>query len=122
MRENGFRTAPLQPFIDRLRTLAQGPDPVTLEKAAAFLPPGLLDNSVRKNGEGSYVAAIAFYSTDPDAIDVVPDSVITSWKTQFGPFVEFSFDKMNRDMQSQVLHDSRRALLWTAGGIRRLFT
>ncbi len=117
LRENGFRTAPLQPFIDRLRTLAQGPDPVTLENAAAFLPPGLLDNSVRKNGEGSYVAAIAFYSTDPDAIDVVPDSVITSWKTQFGPFVEFSFDKMNRDMQSQVLHDSRRALLWTAGGI-----
>ena len=117
LRENGFRTAPLQPFIDRLRKLAQDPDPVTLENAAAFLPPGLLDNSIRKNGEGSYVAAIAFYPTDPDAIDVVPDSVITSWKTQFGPFVEFSFDKMNRDMQSQVLHDSRRALLWTAAGI-----
>jgi predicted RND superfamily exporter protein len=31
--------------------------------------------------------------------------------------VEFSYDKMNRDMQSQVLHDSRRALVWTGAGI-----
>jgi uncharacterized protein len=117
LRENGFRTERLQPFIDRLRTLEQGNDPVTLETAARFLPPGLLDNSIRKTGEGSYVAAVAFYATDPNATEVVPESVIESWKDQFGPFVEFSFDKMNRDVQSQVLHDSRRALLWTAAGI-----
>ena len=117
LRENGFRTAPLQPFIDRLRKLGQGNDPITLEKAAELLPPGLLDNSIRKTGDGSYVAAIAFYATDPDAIDVVPDGVIASWKNQFGPFVLFSFDKMNRDMQRQVLHDSRRALVWTAAAI-----
>jgi predicted RND superfamily exporter protein len=117
LRENGFRIEPLQPFIDRLRKLGQGNDPVTLETAAKFLPPGLLDNSVRKTGDGSYVAAIAFYATDPDAIEVVPESVIESWRNQFGPFVEFSFDKMNRDVQSQVLHDSRRALVWTAAGI-----
>jgi predicted RND superfamily exporter protein len=117
LRENGFRIEPLQPFIDRLRKLGQDKDPVTLEKAARFLPLGLLDNSIRKTGDGSYVAAIAFYATDPDAVDVVPDRVIASWKNQFGPFVEFSFDKMNRDMQRQVLHDSRRALVWTAAGI-----
>src|SRR5580700_7992430 len=99
LRENGFRIEPLQPFIDRLRKLGQDKDPVTLEKAARFLPLGLLDNSIRKTGDGSYVAAIAFYATDPDAVDLVPDSVIASWKNQFGPFVEFSFDKMNRDMQ-----------------------
>ena len=117
LRENGFRIESLQPFIDRLRKLGQHKDPVTLEKAARFLPLGLLDNSIRKTGDGSYVAAIAFYATDPDAVDLVPDSVIASWKNQFGPFVEFSFDKMNRDMQRQVLHDSRRALVWTAAGI-----
>jgi uncharacterized protein len=126
LRENGFRTEPLQPFIDRLRRLGrdklgQGPgrgeDPVTLETAAKFSPPGLLDNSIRKMADGSYVAAIAFYGTDPDAVEVVPESVIASWRNQFGPFVEFSFDKMNRDMQNQVLHDSRRALVWTAAGI-----
>src|SRR4029077_4914367 len=88
-----------------------------LETAAKLLPPGLLDNSIRKTGDGSYVAAIAFYVTDPDAIDVVPDNVIATWKNQFGPFVLFSFDKMNRDMQRQVLHDSRRALVWTAAAI-----
>jgi predicted RND superfamily exporter protein len=128
LRENGFRTEPIQPFIDRLRMLGhdklgqgsgrdQANDPVTLETAAKFLPPGLLDNSIRRMPDGSYVAAIAFYGTDPDAVEVVPESVIASWKNQFGPFVEFSFDKMNRDMQNQVLHDSRRALVWTAAGI-----
>jgi predicted RND superfamily exporter protein len=119
LHENGFRTEPIQPFIDRLRTLGQGQanDPLTLETAAKFLPPGLLDNSIRKMADGSYVAAIAFYGTDPDAVEVVPENVIASWRNQFGPFVEFSFDKMNRDMQNQVLHDSRRALVWTAAGI-----
>jgi predicted RND superfamily exporter protein len=117
LRENGFRIEPLRPFIDRLRRLGQGNDFITLEKAAKLLPPGLLDNSIRQTGKGRYVAAIAFYATDPDAIEVVPESVIASWRNQFGPFVEFSFDKMNRDMQSQVLHDSRRALLFTAAGI-----
>ncbi len=121
LRENGFRTEPLQPFIDRLRKLGQGlgrgGDPITLETAAKFLPPGLLDNSIRKTGDGSYVAAITFYGADPDAVEVVPESVIESWRKQFGPFVEFSFDKMNRDLQRQVLHDSSRALVWTAAGI-----
>ncbi len=117
LRENGFRIEPHQPFIDRLRKLGQGTDPVTLEKAAAFLPPGLLDTSIRKTADGSYVAAIAFYATDPNATQVIPGTVIESWRNQFGPFVEFSFDKINRDMQSQVLHDSRRALVWTAAAI-----
>ena len=48
LRENGFRTGPLQPFIERLRRLGQGTDPITLETAAEFLPPGLLTNSIRK--------------------------------------------------------------------------
>ena len=117
LRENGFRTEPQQPFIDRLRKLGQGTEPITLEKAAEFLPPGLLDNSIRKTRDGSYVAAVAFYATDPNAIQVVPESVLGSWRNQFGPFVEFSFDKINRDMQSRVLHDSRRALVWTAAAI-----
>jgi predicted RND superfamily exporter protein len=131
LRENGFRTEPVQPFIDRLRKLGEGIregigqgsargngiDPITLETAAKFLPPGLITNSIRKTADGSYVGAITFYGTDPDAVEVIPESVIESWRTQFGGFVEFSFDKMNRDLQRQVLHDSRRALLWTAAGI-----
>jgi predicted exporter len=121
LREDGFRIEPVQPFIDRLRKLGQasGPDsdPITLETAAKFLPPGLLNNSIRKTGDGSYVAALTFYGTDPDAVEVIPEGVIESWRTQLGGFVEFSFDKMNRDLQKQVLHDSSRALVWTAAGI-----
>ncbi len=117
LRENGFRIEPHQPFIDRLRKSGEGAEPITLETAAEFLPPGLLDNGIRKTSDGSYVAAIAFYATDPNATQVIPETVIESWRTQFGPFVEFSFDKINRDMQSRVLHDSRRALVWTAVAI-----
>jgi predicted RND superfamily exporter protein len=125
LRENGFRIEPVQPFIDRLRRLGEGKgqepgessDPITLESAAKFLPPGLITNSIRKTTDGSYVAAITFYGTDPDAVEVIPESVIESWRNQIGGFVEFSFDKMNRDLQRQVLHDSRRALVWTAAGI-----
>ncbi|HUK47979.1 MAG TPA: MMPL family transporter, partial [Terriglobales bacterium] len=92
-------------------------DPITLETAAKFLPAGLLNNSIRKTGPGSYVAAISFYGTDPDAVEVVPESVIKSWRNEFGPFTDFSFEKMNRDLQRQVLQDSRKALVWTAAGI-----
>jgi predicted RND superfamily exporter protein len=121
LRENGFRTEPFQPFIGRLRTLGQnlyrGGDPITLETAAKFLPPGLLKDSIRRTVDGTYVAAITYYGTDPDAVEVVPETVIESWRNQFGGFVEFSFGKMNRDLQRQVLHDSSRALVLTAAGI-----
>ncbi len=121
LRENGFRTAPVQPFIDRLRQFGQGAepgnDPLTLETAANFLPPALLNNSIRKIKDGSYVAAISFYSTDPDAVEVIPESVIESWRNQFGRFVEFSYEKINRELQRLVLHDSQRAMGWTAAGI-----
>jgi len=121
LRQNGFRTEPVQPFIDRLRQLGQdrgqARDPITLETAAKFLPAGLLNDSIRRTGDGGYVAAITFYGTDPDAVEVVPESVVQSWRNQLGRFVEFSFEKMNRDLQWQVLDDSRRALVWTAAGI-----
>ncbi|MFZ1009548.1 MAG: MMPL family transporter [Candidatus Sulfotelmatobacter sp.] len=125
LRENGFRTGPIQPFIERLRQLGQGSGPgrgsendaLTLETAARFLPAALLNNSIRKTGDGSYVAAISFYGTDPDAVEVVPESVVESWRNQFGPFLEFSYEKINRDLQRLVLHDSQRAMGWTAAGI-----
>jgi predicted RND superfamily exporter protein len=121
LRENGFRTEPVEPFIDRLQKLGQDggrvSDPITLETASNFLPPSVLNNNIRKTGDGSYVAAITFYGTDPDAVEVVPETVVESWRKQLGGFLEFSFEQMNRDLQRQVLHDSRKALVWTSAGI-----
>jgi predicted RND superfamily exporter protein len=117
LRENGLSIEPHQPYIEQLRKLAEHPEPITLESSAAYIPAGLLDNSLRKTADGSYVAAIAFYAADPNAHEVIPGAVLNSWKQQYGPFVEFSFDKINRDLQSEMLHDSRRALLWTAAAI-----
>jgi hypothetical protein len=117
IRENGLRTEPYKPYIEQLRKLGKGAEPITLESASPYLPAGLLDNSLRKTGDGSYVAAIAYYAAGSSAHEAIPDAVLDSWRGQFGPFVEFSFDKINRDIQSQVLRDSRRALLWTAAAI-----
>jgi len=117
LRENGLRTEPYKPYIQQLRKLGKGAEPITLESASPYLPVGLLDNSLRKTGDGSYVAAIAYYAAGSSAHEAIPEPVLNSWRSQFGPFVEFSFDKINRDIQSQVLRDSRRALLWTAAAI-----
>ena len=77
LRENGFRIEPFQPFIDQARKRARTRTMTRSHWKRLQAPaPGLLDNSIRKTGDGSYVAAIAFYPTDPNAIDVVPDSVI----------------------------------------------
>jgi predicted RND superfamily exporter protein len=117
LRENGLSTEPHQPYIEQLRKLGEHAEPITLESSSAYIPAGLLDNSLRKTADGSYVAAIAFYASAPNAHEVIPDAVLNSWDKQYGPFVEFSFDKINRDLQSQILRDSRRALLWTAAAI-----
>jgi len=116
LHESGLQLAPHQEFIDRLQKLAHGGEPVTLETADHYLPAGLLDNSIRKTKDGHYVAAIAYYATVPDT-QVIPDQVLASWRNQDGPFADFSFEKINRDMQSRILHDSRRALFWTAAAI-----
>jgi len=114
LRENGFQTEPHRPFIEQLRKLGKGAEPVSLETAASFLPTGLIDNSLRKTRDGNYVAAIAYYASDANDAQAIPDSVLESWRHQFGPFVDFSFEKINRDMQSRILNDSRKALVWTA--------
>jgi predicted RND superfamily exporter protein len=117
LRKSGLRTEPYRPYLEQLRKLGRQAEPITLESAASYLPSGLLDNSLRKTSDGSFVAAIAFYAADPNVHAAIPDAVLDSWRKQYGPFVEFSFDKINSDLQRLVLRDSRRALLWTAAAI-----
>ena len=67
LRENGLRIEPYLPYLEQLRKLRKDAEPLTLESAAPCLPAGLLDNSLRKTGDGNYVAAIAFYSAGSHA-------------------------------------------------------
>jgi predicted RND superfamily exporter protein len=91
-----------------------------VESASEYLPAGLLDNSIRKTGPNTYLAAVAYYGTDPDATEVIAQPVLEQWRRETGPFVDFSFNKINRDVQRHILSDSRRALLLTAAGISLL--
>jgi predicted exporter len=117
IQERGFRPALFQPFLDRLRELGRGAEPLNVEKAGELLPQGFLDNSVRRTADGSYVAVIAYYAADTNATEVIPDTELASWRRQFGSFVDFSFNKINREVQDRVVHDGRRALLWTTAGV-----
>jgi predicted RND superfamily exporter protein len=117
IRENGFRLEPFAPFLARLRELGRGAPPVSVETASAYVPPGLLDNSIRKTATGEYLAAVAYYGTDPDATEVIPDRVLKEWRRECGPFIDFSFNKINRDMQAHMAGDSGRAGVLTALGI-----
>jgi hypothetical protein len=114
LREDGLQIEPHRPFIERLQKLSQESEPITLDTASNYLPSGLLDNSIRKTKNGNYVAAIAYYVADPNAAPVISENTLATWRNQYGPFVEFSFEKINHDMQSRILKDSRKALLWTA--------
>jgi predicted exporter len=115
--ENGFRLDPYASYFTRLHQLSQGAPPLTLEGAETYLPTDLMENSIRRTRDGSYVAAIAFYAADPNATSAIPDPVLKQWRDRYGPFVDFSFNKIDRDLESRVSHDSRRALLWTAAAI-----
>jgi predicted RND superfamily exporter protein len=117
IRDNGFRREPFDPFLQRLRELGRGSPPVSVETASAYVPSGLLDNGIRRTADGGYLAAIAYYGTDPNSTEVVPENVLESWRRQCGPFIDFSFNKINRDVQRNILADSRRALVLTAFGI-----
>ncbi len=115
--ENGFRLAPYAGYFARLHALRQGAQPLTLEDSGAYLPADLMANSIRRAPDGGYVAAVAYYPARPDATEAIPVSVLRQWRAQYGPFVDFSFNKIDRDLQSRVAHDSRRALAWTAAAI-----
>jgi predicted RND superfamily exporter protein len=118
VRANGFREEPFRPVIARLRELqSQGAQPLSVESVGRYLPRGMLDNSIARIGDNSYVAAIAFFPADVNAAEVIPETTIRQWQREFGGFAEFSFNKINRDLQAQVLRDSRRALFLTVGGV-----
>ncbi|MEW6366172.1 MAG: MMPL family transporter [Acidobacteriota bacterium] len=90
---------------------------VTVEDASRFLPAGFLDASIRKMGDGRYMAAVSVYASDPDASDVLPDETLDALQRTCGPFFVFSFSRLNRDVQSQVASDARRSLQLTVAGI-----
>jgi predicted RND superfamily exporter protein len=118
LKESGFNVAYFEPAINRLRELGGGsPKPLSLAEASAYLPRGILDNSIERLGANRCLAAVAVYATDPDLIDAIPAATIRSLQRKYGPFTDFSYAKINRDLQLQIFRDSRHALLLTAIGI-----
>jgi predicted RND superfamily exporter protein len=118
LRSAGFNVAAFAPAIARLRGLnGAAPRPLTLAEAGAYLPRGLLDNSIQKMGPKRYLAAIAVYPTVPDSPDAIPAAALREMQQKFGPFIDFSFTKIQRDLQNEVAGDGRRAMLLTAAAI-----
>jgi predicted RND superfamily exporter protein len=114
LRAAGFNVAAFGPAIARLREPGR---PLTLAEAGSYLPRGLLDNSIQKMGPNRYLAAIAVYPTVPDSPDAIPAAAVREMQRSYGPFIDFSFTKIQRDLQNEVAGDGRRAMLLTAAAI-----
>ena len=118
LRSAGFSLQPFQPLLDQLRELGRhGAKPLSVEEVNRYLPQGLLENNIRKIGPDHYIAAIAFYPAHPDAPEAIPEATVQALRQQFGPFAEFSFPKLSKELQNQIYHASRRALLFALAGV-----
>lgn len=113
---NGFNVEPFRGVIERYRRLGKA-EPLRVEDAMKYLPTGMLDSTIRKTGDNKYLAAVAVYPADPDATQIVPDETLAELHRKYGDFAEFSFDRINRDLQQQLRGDSTRALAITLVGM-----
>jgi predicted RND superfamily exporter protein len=118
LRSAGFSLEPFRPFLDQLRELGrQRAKPLSVEEVNHYLPQGLLENNIRRIGPDHYIAAVAFYPAHSDAPQALPDPTVQALRQRFGPFAEFSFPKISKELQNQIYHASRRALLFTLVGV-----
>jgi hypothetical protein len=50
-------------------------------------------------------------------MEEIPEKDMAALHVKYDPFIEFSYPKMNRELQQQVFRDNRKALLLTLFGI-----
>ena len=118
LEQNGFNLEYFRTAIESMQELIEkGPVPLTVETALENLPPGLLDNSVGKIGPDRYIVAISVSPADPDAAEAIPRATVEKLRREFGPFTDFSYAKLNHDLQAQMAGDSRRVLLTAVAAV-----
>jgi hypothetical protein len=116
--EAGFKLDYFRPALDNLKEYAKNKGKaLTAEEVISILPRGLMENSFQKVGENRYLAAVAYYSSNSEGMEELPEKYMTALQSKYGPFVEFSYPKMNRELQQQIFRDNRRALVLTFIGI-----
>jgi uncharacterized protein len=114
----GFNLDYFKSALENLRGYAvHGPRTLTAEEVLSSLPAGLLENSIQRIGNDEYLAAVAYYSSNAAGMEEIPEEYLTALHARYDPFIEFSYPKMNRELQRQVFQDNRRALLLTLLGV-----
>lgn len=114
----GFNVDYFRPAIGNLRRLGTPPlTPLKMEEVLSELPEGLLGNSIRKTDKSRYTLALAYYSSSSGSMEELPAEYMAALSHQHGPFVEFSYPRLNRELQDQILKDNHRALFLTLAGI-----
>jgi predicted RND superfamily exporter protein len=116
--EAGFELDYFKPALNNLRRLGKKESAtLTAEDVLSSLPEGLLQNSIQKIDGNRYLVAVAYYSSNEQGMEEIPEQQMAVLQKEFGPFVEFSYPKLNRELQEQILKDNRKALLLTSLGI-----
>jgi predicted RND superfamily exporter protein len=60
---------------------------------------------------------VTLSSPHADTIASLPPEILADLRRVAGPFVEFSYEKIATDLQSQIVRDSRTAFLLTIGAV-----
>ena len=115
LEDNGLVVEPFRDAVERVRVW--GKATLTLEEARRHLPGGLLDGAITKLSPGRYLAAVSVYSGDPAATATLPAGTVAALERRAGPLVEFSYDRVGRDLQARLMLDSRHALAATLAGV-----
>jgi predicted RND superfamily exporter protein len=113
--ENDLAPAAFEPAIQRMRAWP-GPE-LGLEEVQRHLPSGLLDNTIVEVEPGRYLAAVTTYSSNPEATAALPSSIVDALAREAGPLVEFSYDRVGRELRDRLVVDSRVALSGTVLGV-----
>jgi uncharacterized protein len=113
--ENGLAREPFAPVLERIRGWRDRR--LTLDEVRRRVPAGLFDSAVAEVRPGVYLAAVTVYSSDPIATAALPAESVVALQREAGPFTEFSYDRVGRDLGARLVVDSRTALVGTLVGV-----
>lgn len=115
LEDNGLVVEPFRDAVERVRAWETAT--LTLEEARRHLPGGLLDGAIAELSPGRYLAAVSIYSGDPGSTATLPAGTLEALEGSAGPLVEFSYERVGRDLQAGLMEDSRQALAATLAGV-----
>jgi uncharacterized protein len=113
--ESGVAPDLFQPAIAQVKGWRDST--LSLADLRRSLPAGLPDSAIAEVSPGRFVGAVTVYSSNPIATAALSPETLAALDRAAGPVVEFSYDRVGRDLHDGLVTDSRAALAGTFVGV-----